>query len=145
MFVRSPPGSRTNISRQKWECSYVGGTFDGLAKIRSAPRSEFSLVPHPRTNIPNTRANVRTGSRMIIPSSPEKCSYGVAPKDRMSALDRECSYGVYAMQDVHPAPVRTFHFRDGHTTAFDGLAKTRSAPRSEFSLVPRPRTNISNT
>ena len=102
MFVRSPPGPRTNISRPKLKYSYVGGTFDGLAKIRSAPRSEFSLVPRPRTNIPNTRANVRTVSRIIIPSSPEECSYGVAPRDEMSALDRECSYGVHAMQDVHP-------------------------------------------
>ncbi len=92
MFVRGRGAIHTDLmDHPRTNISLPGrsyrGTFNRLAKIRSAPRSEFSLVPRPRTNIPNTRANVRTGSRMIMPGSPEKCSYGVAPRDEMSALD----------------------------------------------------------
>ena len=44
MFVRCPPGPRTNILRREWECSYVGDV-------------------HPVRTFHYTGGNVRTGAR----------------------------------------------------------------------------------
>ncbi len=121
MFVRSPPASRTKISRQKWKCSYVGGTFDGLAKIRSA--SALRIFARASTPYEHSQhvGKCSHGGPYEHAQCPEKCSYGVAP-------GTECPHWTGNVRTVCMrcrvctsllwiTPVRTFHFRDDHTAA----------------------------
>ena len=121
MFVRVPPGPRTNIPRRDTECSYgchldpVRTFVANYGNVRTGLwRNSPALIDHPRTNIllpgtmvrrtrekcPGWKPNVRTGSRhlpmFVRGASRHKCSYGVeaVPDVRTGCIQTKCSYGV---------------------------------------------------